>query len=142
MQPSPTAWPEFFTATILEWKPLLAKDKYKQIIIQSLQYLVSKQKVVLYAFVLMRNHIHLIWHVQPGRTPSQVQHAFLKYTSQQIKFDLQFHHPSELELYKVNAKDREYQFWERNSLGIEIFCSENYAGTENHKLNAPTPPPR
>jgi hypothetical protein len=25
----PEYWPQFFTATILEWKPLLKPDKYK-----------------------------------------------------------------------------------------------------------------
>jgi len=30
--------PQFFTATILEWKKLLAKDKYKDIIIDSLMF--------------------------------------------------------------------------------------------------------
>ena len=32
--------------------------------------------------------------------------------------------PSELKNYLVNAKDRKYQFWERNALSIEIW-SEN-----------------
>ncbi|MES2894045.1 MAG: transposase [Bacteroidota bacterium] len=116
---------------MLEWKPLLEKEKYKQVIIQSLKYLVANKQIALFAFVLMRNHIHLIWRVLPGRTPSQVQHSFLKYTAQQIKFDLLFHHPLALELYKVNAKDRAYQFWERNSLGIEIYSTKVF----NQKLN-------
>ena len=131
MQTYPTYWPEFYTATTLEWKPLLAKDKYKHLIIQSLQYLVLNKKITLYAFVLMKNHIHLIWQVQPGRTPSQVQHSFLKFTAQQIKSDLKLHHPLEVEQFKVNAKDREYQFWERNSLGIEICSTKVF----NQKLN-------
>jgi putative transposase len=39
----PEYWPQFFTATILEWKPLLQHNNYKNEIIKSLQFLV-KQK--------------------------------------------------------------------------------------------------
>ena len=32
-------WPQFFTATIQEWKHLLKEDKYKNIIVESLNFL-------------------------------------------------------------------------------------------------------
>ncbi|MDR6563262.1 MULTISPECIES: hypothetical protein [unclassified Arcicella] len=49
---------QFFTATILSWKPLLKPDKYKQIIIDSLKFLVENHRVKVYGFVIMPNHIH------------------------------------------------------------------------------------
>lgn len=124
MEKYPLYWPEFYTATILEWKQLLKPDKYKDIIIQSLQYLTSNNQITLYAFVIMSNHLHLIWQALPGKTPVQVQHSFMKYTAQQIKFDLVNNHPAVLDKFRVNAKDRTYQFWERNSLGIELYSHE------------------
>ncbi len=33
---------------------------------------------------------------------------------------MQIHHPQLLEQYEVNAKDRRYQFWERNALTIDL----------------------
>ena len=121
MEQYPIYLPQFFTATILEWKYLLKPDKYKDVIIESLQFLVKHKKITLYAFVIMTNHIHLIWQTLPGKTPTQIQHSFLKYTAQQIKFDLIEHHPLVLERFRVDAKDRTYQFWERNSLGIDLY---------------------
>ena len=121
MEQYPIYLPQFFTATILEWKYLLKPDKYKDVIIESLQYLVKHKKITLYAFVIMTNHIHLIWQTLPGKTPTQIQHSFLKYTAQQIKFDLIEHHPLVLERFRVDAKDRTYQFWERNSLGVDLY---------------------
>jgi hypothetical protein len=38
-------YPQFFTATILEWKQLLVLDSMKQIIISSLQYLSSSSEL-------------------------------------------------------------------------------------------------
>ena len=50
---------DYFTATIYEWKPVLANDNYKDIIIGSLQFLVNKKRIELNGFVIMNNHIHL-----------------------------------------------------------------------------------
>jgi REP element-mobilizing transposase RayT len=50
----------FWTLTIYEWKKLLEQDKYKTIIIDSLQKLVMNKMISVYGFVIMPNHIHLI----------------------------------------------------------------------------------
>jgi putative transposase len=115
-----TEYPQFVTATILEWKKLLKPDKYKEIVIGSLKYLVENKRIKLYAFVIMDNHIHLIWQMLGGIIPEDVQRDFLKYTAQIIKKDLVKNHPLVLEQFKVGAKDRQYQFWERNALSIEL----------------------
>jgi hypothetical protein len=39
-----TEHPQFFIATILEWKHLLAPDKYKDIIIESPRFLVNHNR--------------------------------------------------------------------------------------------------
>jgi REP element-mobilizing transposase RayT len=115
---------QFFTATILEWKHLLKPDKYKQIILNSLRFLVEQKRVKVYGFVIMINHIHIIWHIQPEHKRENVQRDFLKFTVQQIKADLEKHHPKVLLSFSVNAKDRKYQIWERNPLSIDIWSRE------------------
>ena len=117
----PLYWPQFFTATILEWKQLLKQDKYKDKIIESLRFLVFEKKISLYAFVIMSNHIHLIWQAIQETTPDIIQHSLLSYTAHKIKLDLEKNHPKVLPHFKVSAKDREYQFWERNALGIDLY---------------------
>ncbi len=54
-------WPQFYTATIIDWKFLLDNNIFKNIIISSLKYLVDNKKIKLHALVIMDNHIHLIW---------------------------------------------------------------------------------
>lgn len=112
---------QFFTATILEWKRLLKPDKYKNIIIQSLDFLVKDQRVEVNAFVIMQNHIHLIWQIQGNNKRENVQRDFLKFTAQKIKSDLTKNHPEVLSKFEVNAKDRRYQFWERNPLSVDLY---------------------
>jgi putative transposase len=87
MQTIITESPQFFTATILEWKRLLKADKYKEIIISSLRFLVENKRVKVNAFIIMDNHIHLIWQMIGGMKPQQFQRDFMKYTAQKIKQD-------------------------------------------------------
>jgi REP element-mobilizing transposase RayT len=81
----PEYWPQYFTATIHEWKHLLSKDKHKNIIIESLQFLVVQNRIALYGFVLKSNHVHIIWQPLFGFTPSNIQASFMKHTSKQLK---------------------------------------------------------
>ncbi len=111
----------FFTVTILEWKQLLKPNKYKEIILASLRFLAKEKRVNIYAFVLMPNHLHLLWEILEPHRPQDVQRDFLKFTGQQIKFDLAQHHPAVLERFRINAKDRQYQIWERNPLSVKCY---------------------
>ena len=116
----PIEYPGFFTATNLEWRKLLKNDSYKEIIIRSLRFLVNEHRINLFSFVIMDNHIHLIWQMLRGHLRKEVQRDFLKFTANQIKRELERNSPEILECFLVNAKDRKYQFWERNSLNIEL----------------------
>ena len=83
-----TEHPHFFTATNLAWKKLLQPDKYKDVIIESMRFLVENMRVIIYGFVIMPNHIHLIWHLRAGKERDDVQRDFLKHTAQEIKNDM------------------------------------------------------
>jgi putative transposase len=117
----PVFWPQFYTATILEWKPQLKYDKYKNVVIETLRILVNEKRINLYAFVIMSNHMHLIWQPLNDFTPEKIQHSLLSFTAHQFKVDLEVNHPHVLSHFKVKAKDRNFQFWERNSLGVDLF---------------------
>ena len=131
-------YPQFFTATILEWKHLLANDAFKDIIISSLQFLVNDGRVIIYGFVIMPNHIHLIWQIQDKHQKSGVQQSFLKYTAQQIKLTMISTGNREVENYKVKASDRQYQFWERNPLTVDLWSRSVFLQKLNYMHNNPT----
>lgn len=119
-----THYIQFFTVTILWWKPLLQEDRYKDIVLQSMKFLVDDNRARIHGFVIMPNNLHLIWRINRDRARADVQRDFLKYTAQQIKFDLLANNPAKLREFEVNAKDRRYQFWERNALSIDLFSEK------------------
>ena len=118
-------------------------SKNKDIIIDSMSFLVQNNRVKIYAFVIMPNHMHLVWKVNNDINPVDVQRDFLKFTSQKIKFDLQDNESKLLKEFHLNSKDRKYQIWERNPLtsrlpNIEIVEQKvNYihANPIRHKWN-------
>ena len=78
-------WPQFFTATIQEWKHLLKEEKYKLIIIKALKFLVTEKKVTVYGFVIMSNHLHIIWQSKGSNSIQKIQNSFIKHTSKELK---------------------------------------------------------
>lgn len=46
----------FWTATINKWRNLLWEDEFKDIVINSLEYLTRKNKIKTFGFVVMPNH--------------------------------------------------------------------------------------
>lgn len=104
---------EFFTATCLNWQPLLLPDERKNILIESLKFMVNDNRIWLYGFVIMPNHIHLMWRRQDAWVSKSTEQIFLKFTAQQIKFRLLKSAPIELEQYRSTQHDRIYHFWER-----------------------------
>ncbi|MBA4198578.1 MAG: transposase [Chitinophaga sp.] len=133
----PVHYPVFFTATISEWKHLLAENKFKDIFTNSLAFLVKENKVSVYGFVIMSNHIHIIWRVMNDFNPVVIQHSFMKYTAQMMIKDLRNNNPELLQQFFVNAKDRKYQIWERNSLSIEIHSNDVLLQKLNYLHNNP-----
>ncbi len=122
-------WPQFFTATNQQWKHLLQEDKYKLIIIEALKFLVTEKKVTVYGFVIMSNHLHIIWQSKGSNSIQKVQNSFIKHTSKEFKKQLE--NDNKLKDYEVNAIDRKYNFWQRDSLNIELFTALVF----NQKLN-------
>ena len=51
----------FWTSVIKDWKQLLKDDEMKMIIIESFQWLVNHELVYIYGYVVMPNHIHVLW---------------------------------------------------------------------------------
>lgn len=116
--------PQFYTATIFKWKKLLKPEKYKMIIIESLQYLVKENRVKLYGYVIMDNHIHLIWSPTKLYSLKHTQLSFMKFTAQRIKRDLKLNHQNILKEFFVALKDRNYQFWQRGPLCVDLYNDE------------------
>jgi putative transposase len=111
----------FLTATVLEWKFLLADTAYKNVIVDTLQYFAKENKVLIHAFVIMDNHIHVVWQAVHPFQQEQVQRNFLKYTANTIINDLKNKNSALLDQLHVGQQNRTYQVWKRNALAVDLW---------------------
>ena len=114
----------FWTATINNWQRLLQSDVYKDVIISSLEYLSSTNKIDVFGFVIMPNHIHLIWRIKELNGKETAQGSFLKYTAHEFKKMLQKEVGKKLALYAIDAHNKKHEFWQRDSLAVHLYTKE------------------
>ena len=113
----------FWTATINKWQRLLQKDEYKDVVVSSLEYLNATGKIDVFAFVIMPNHIHIIWRIKDNNGKETPQGSFLKYTAHEFKKMLR-KDGQELSSYTTDAANKDYEFWQRDSLAVRLFTKE------------------
>jgi putative transposase len=108
----------FWTATIKDWNHLLRKEQYKTIIIQQLKWLKERNKINIYSYVIMPNHIHIIWEMLEKNGKEMPHASFNKWTSSQFLYNLRNQQPEVLLMFKESTKERNYRFWRRDPLAI------------------------
>ena len=73
----------FVTFTVHQWVDVFTRDEYRNIIIQNLVYCQKEKGLLIYGWVLITNHIHLI--VRSTKVPlSDIIRDFKKFTAKEI----------------------------------------------------------
>ncbi len=125
-------YPQFITITNHNWLPVLKSDYHKDIIIEALKKRVENKQVSIYAFVIMPNHMHLIWQLHDGINKAHFQRDFLKFTARSLLWFMRMNNDINLPLLEVDAVDRKFQVWKRNSLSIDIYAEKVFLQKLNY----------
>ena len=126
------AIPHFITFTVVGWIDVFSREQYKEIFLKSLQHCQENKGLVLHAWVIMTNHVHLI----VSSTSNKIEHIVRdakKYTSKQIIKAIQ-ENVSEsrkdwmLNIFnytgKQNNNNKDFQFWKQDYHPIELNSNE------------------
>ncbi len=120
----------FWTATIKDWNQLLLYDSMKEIVIDSLNYLSDKKLITVYAFVIMPNHLHLIWEMNGLNGKEKPVGSFLKYTAHEFLKEMNKIGISQRE-YEIKSIQKKREIWIPNPMAIELYSKE----VINQKMN-------
>ena len=109
--------PYFLTLTVIKWLPLFSNPDIAKIVLDSLDFLQRNNRIVLYAYVLMENHLHLI--ASSENLAKQIS-EFKSFTARKsIDYYEMNKHLSVLESLKegklAHRVDRPYQFWQEGN---------------------------
>ncbi len=121
----------FLTMTVVDWVDVFTRSTYKDIVIDSLKFCQEKKGLVIYAYVLMSNHLHLIAHVTEEYQLSDTIRDFKSYTGQALIQAIK-NNPKEsrrawmLHRFAWNAQqrkeaNRKYQFWQNDNHPIALY---------------------
>jgi len=79
----------FTTSTIVSWMNVFTEPKYFNIIIDSLKFCQQRKGLIIYGYVIMLNHLHMIVNTIEKIRLSDVMRDFKKYTSKAISAELE-----------------------------------------------------
>ncbi|HRO41416.1 MAG TPA: transposase [Flavipsychrobacter sp.] len=115
--------PHFITCTVVSWIDALSREHYKEIVVESLNYCISKKGLQLHAWVIMSNHLHMILSASEGSRISNIVRDFKKFTSRKITDAITTNIQESRRAWMLgmfgyagmnNKSNDQYQFWQQD----------------------------
>ena len=120
----------FISFATVGWIDVFTKKEYKDIVVESLRYCQKSKGLVLYAWCIMTNHIHLIISAKEGYDLTGIIRDMKKYTSKQLIKAI-MENPKEsrrewmMDIFAkagaYNRNNKYHQFWRQDNRPIEIY---------------------
>ena len=118
----------YVTLTVVGWIDVFSRQRYRDIVIESLRFCQKQKGLHIMGYVLMSNHLHMIVGTE-GFALSDVLRDFKKFTAHQILKSIETEPESRREwllyLFKFYAKNntdnRHYQFWQQDNHPIGVW---------------------
>ena len=122
--------PHFITSTVVDWIDVFTRQTYRDIVIDCFDYCIKNKGMILYGYVIMSNHIHLIVQSEEGKLSDLIR-DFKKFIAKNILDKIQSSPESRkewmLERFKLAAqkhqRNKEYQFWQYGNHAEEIYST-------------------
>jgi len=121
----------FLTMTVVDWLDVFTRKRYKNIIIESLKYCQREKGLVIYAYVIMTNHIHLVVQTKEGFKLSDTVRDFKSYTGNELIKTIGSNkkesrrewmmHRFEWNGKQNKAANRKHQFWQSGNHPTALF---------------------
>jgi putative transposase len=127
--------PHFITCTVIHWLEALSRIEYCDLIVESLNYCIREKGLIVHAWIIMPNHLHLIVSAQEGRRIGDIIRDFKKFTSRKLVAAIA-NNPQEsrriwmMRAFKFagnqNTSNQDYQFWQQEYHPIELTTEEMF----------------
>ena len=109
----------FITTTVVDWIDAFTRKELAEVIIESLAYCQKEKGLIIYAWCLMPNHLHMIVSAKEGFKLSDIIRDFKKFTAKRIISTIKEINESRTWMLdkfqfaaRTNFKSDEYKFWQ------------------------------
>ncbi|MGG7036547.1 MAG: REP-associated tyrosine transposase [Flavobacterium sp.] len=125
------ALPHFITCTIVDWIDVFSRKSYRDSVIECLDFCIKNKGMVVYGYVIMSNHIHMIVQSSEGNLSDLIR-DFKKFTAKTILEKIQTEPESRrewmLERFRLatetHTRNKNYQFWQYGNHPEEIYSNK------------------
>ena len=116
----------FITSTIIEWIPVFTSKVYFDILVSSLNYCIEYKKLIVFSWVIMDNHFHLVCHApELSKTLQSMKRHMAKQIIAQLKSDNKKWLLNLFSYYKKrHKKESEHQVWQEG-FHPQLIISDN-----------------
>jgi putative transposase len=122
----------FLTLTVVDWVDVFTRPVYKKIITDSLIFCQEKKGLIVYGWVLITNHLHLLVQAEENKNLGDIIRDFKRFTANNILKAIQNEPESRREWlmhkFEWNAKFKSshehYQFWQAGNQAKECITAE------------------
>lgn len=123
--------PHFLTFTVVDWVDVFTRKRYKDVLVESLNFCIANKGLVVYGYVIMSNHLHIIMHSADGLI-SDVIRDFKKHTSKKIIKSIEEEPESRREWMlerfakatDSHSRNKVFQFWRYGNHPEEIYSEK------------------
>ena len=123
--------PHYLTFTIVEWMDIFTEKWARQIVIDSLKYCQEEKGLVIYAFVIMPTHMHLIVSSDTDNLSNTIR-DMKRHTSKAIadfmigKSNKRFQWYMDVfrEQAKNHQRNKDYQVWMHHNHPVELYSNK------------------
>ena len=131
----------FLTFTVIDWVDVFAKKDYKLELVNSMNYCIAEKGLIVYAWVIMSNHMHIIWRAKEGYQLSEIIRDYKKFTAKRILKMIEEGSESRkewmLNRFEESGKNlkriKKYKFWKEGNHAI--YLGELDTGMMEQKLD-------
>jgi REP element-mobilizing transposase RayT len=117
----------YLTCTVVDWVDVFSRKGYRDIVLDSLQFCVREKELILYGYVIMTNHLHLIARSNSGNLSGTIG-DFKKFTARKILAEIRSEPESRREwmLHRFawsaaqHSRNEHYQLWTHENHAMEI----------------------
>lgn len=120
--------PYFVSFAVINWIDLFVRRSYKETIVESLNYAIENKGLILYAWIIMPSHLHLIISSEENEL-SDIMRDFKSYTSRELKEKIRSHPQESRKEWMTwmmeragrrNSNNKDWQLWMQHNQPIEL----------------------
>lgn len=135
----------FLTLTVVDWIDVFTRKNHKDAILKSLDYCRQHKGLIIFAYVIMSNHIHIIVNANEPYLLKDTIRDFKKFTSKKILHQIQ-NEPESRRSWMLSSfsekafessKHKYYKFWQAGNHAIELYSEKFVWDKINYIHNNP-----